>query len=77
MKEKRIVHIQIKDTGKDYYGTSLAVLIDHIGAINIGAKYQHIRNYMSKNNTDIYDTGKSVIKKGVLLVKEKTKRKEF
>jgi hypothetical protein len=65
MKEKRVIHIYIKQTGEHYYYTSLAIAIQNIHYdLRIAAR--SVRNYMSVNKTNVFENDYCVIRVATL-----------
>jgi len=64
MKAKYILHIEIKSTGEHLYSNSLNVLLEKAGYENTGVSAQSVRNYFSKEKTDVYENDKCIVRRG-------------
>ena len=64
MKEKKMIHIEIKKTGKVYYSNSLNLLVEKFGIEITGITTQSLRNYFSTNKVDRYENDNCIIRRG-------------
>lgn len=64
MKEKKMIHIEIKKTGEIYYSNSLNLLVEKVGIEITGISTQSLRNYFSINKVERYENDNCIIRKG-------------
>jgi hypothetical protein len=66
-KERKVIHVYIKDQNKHYYFGSVKAIYDVFDSVDIGLMYQSLINYYSDNNVDVYENSKCIIRKGTLI----------
>lgn len=67
-KSRTVVHVEL--TGKHYYFGSVSAIYDHFSVAELGVAYGTLRNYRL-SATNPYTNEKCIIRKGILITKEK------
>lgn len=66
-KERKVIHVHVKDSDKHYYFGSIRAIYDVFDSVEIGLMYQSLINYYAGNSVDVYENSKCIIRRGTLI----------
>lgn len=73
---RKLYHVHVKETGTDYYYTSVATIFENHNAL--GITYSSLQNYFRKKfNRTKYENDIVIIKKGKVIPKMSGKSRYF